>query len=216
MLDKNYSIRSPNSDTMDEYRHSLPERIDTYHENSIMCYTDGSSTEEGVGGGYLTTTKNITSEIIKENSFKLPDHCSVFQAEVMAIKEGATSMLDYRDKTITFWSDSLSALQALSNKLIKSSTVRSCHEVLTELATHNDVSLNWIAAHLGFWGNERADGLAKSGTTCDNTLNCYMPHTYIKSLINDKVDKLAEAEWDSLPHWHTKFVLGEKQKTTIY
>ena len=59
VLDKNYSIRSPNSDTMDEYRQSLPERIDTYHENSIICYTDGSSTEEGVGGGYLTTTKNI-------------------------------------------------------------------------------------------------------------------------------------------------------------
>ena len=72
VLDKNYSIRSPNSDTMDEYRRSLPERVDTYHENSIICYTDGSSTEEGVGGGYLTTTKNINSEIIKEYSFKLP------------------------------------------------------------------------------------------------------------------------------------------------
>ena len=215
VLDKNYSITYPDSDTMDEYRHSLLERVGTQCVNSILCYTDGSSTEEGVGGGYLTTTKNNESDIITECSFKLPDHCSVFQAEVMAIKEGATSMLELRNKTITFWSDSLSALKALSNKLIKSSTVISCHDALTKLATYNNVSLSWIAAHSDFWGNERADVLAKSGTTCDNTLYCNMPQTYIKTLINDKVDKLAEAEWNSLPHWHTNFVLGTKQKSTI-
>ena len=124
-------------------------------------------------------------------------------------------MIECRGKLIIFWTDSLSALQALSNKLIKSSTVKSCHGVLTELAAHNTVSLRWIAAHSGFWGNERADELAKIGTTCENLLSCHMPQTHIKTLINSKVDKLAKAEWDSHPHWHTNFVLGDKHKSTI-
>ena len=36
---------------------------------------------------------------------------------------------------------------------------------LDELAKHSTVHIKWIAAHVGHWGNERADEFAKIGTT---------------------------------------------------
>ena len=215
ILDRSYNVTIPDADSLGDYRQSLIFSVSDLQENSIVCYTDGSRTDAGVGGGFLTTTDNTSSSIISECSFRLQDYCSVFQAELIAIKEGATSLLQCRNKSITIWSDSLSALQALSSFIIKSKTVLGCHSVLSELALYNSVSLRWIAAHSGHWGNERADVLAKTGTSCDNLLGCLMPQSHIKRLINSKVDKLVQSEWDSDPHGHTGFVLGEKQKSTI-
>ena len=215
LLDRTYTISLPDSSNLDSYRNSLEERISLMSENDIFCYTDGSLTDKGVGGGFLTTTNNSPSSILTESSFKLNDYCSVFQAEIMALQEGANSLLNHCNKTVTFWSDSLSALQALSNKLIKSRTVLNCHRALSELAVHNQVYLRWIAAHSGHWGNERADMLAKTGTTCDRLLTSYMPQTFIKTAINTKVRELSKTKWDSNPHAHTKFVLGVKHEATI-
>ena len=55
------------------------------------------------------------------------------------------------------------------NILPQSKTVIRCHEALDELAKHNTVHIKWIATHVGHWGNERADELAKIGT---NTTKC--------------------------------------------
>ena len=87
----------------------------------------------------------------------------MFQAEVTAIKEVTTTLQHNRSKTIVIWTDSLSTLQALSSKLTRSKTVIHCHEALDELAKHNTVHIKWIAAHVGHWGNERADELVKIG-----------------------------------------------------
>ena len=89
----------------------------------------------------------------------------MFQAEVTAIREVTTTLQHNRSKTIVIWTDSLSTLQALSSKLTRRKTVIQGHEALDELAKHNTVHIKWIAAHVGHWGNKRADELAKIGTT---------------------------------------------------
>jgi len=48
--------------------------------DAICFYKDGSELEGQVGGGVYSEQLNI------RKSFRLPDHCSVFQAEVHAIK----------------------------------------------------------------------------------------------------------------------------------
>ena len=48
---------------------------------------------------------------------------------------------------------------------------------------HNTVHIKWIAAHVGHWGNERADELAKTGTTCTSLVKGYIPQSHIKALI---------------------------------
>jgi len=48
--------------------------------DAICFYTDGSKLEGHVGGGVHSEQLDI------RKSFRLPNHCSVFQAEVHAIK----------------------------------------------------------------------------------------------------------------------------------
>jgi len=54
--------------------------------DAICFYTDSSKLEGQVGGGVYS------EELDNRKSFKLPDHCSVFQAEVHATKEALTCL----------------------------------------------------------------------------------------------------------------------------
>ena len=216
-LDKNYNIVTPDQNQLTNYTTKLTDDISISNARGICCYTDGSLTEHGVGGGFLVTdnSSSETNNITKEFTFKLKDYCSVFQAEVTAIHEGARYLLMYTNKTITFWSDSLSALQALSNKIYRNKTIYNCHTALTELSQYNEVHLRWIKAHSGYWGNEKADELAKVGTSCDNILLSLMPIKYIKTEINKKVKAIDNDNWIRNAHEHTNMFMGPNSKKTM-
>ena len=72
--------------------------------HGICCFTDGSKTEHGTGGGFVIYA---TLETITEHSFKMKDYCTVFQAETAAIKHAAEELITFNNQQITFWSDSL-------------------------------------------------------------------------------------------------------------
>ena len=57
----------------------------------------------------------------------MKDFCTVFQAETAAIKLAAEELVTFNNQQIPFWSDSLSALQALSNKIHKNKSITDCH-----------------------------------------------------------------------------------------
>ena len=105
---------TPNDDDTTNYRKNLDKLIKESSDNTITCYTDGSRTDSGVGAGFLTTTNNSPHNIINYSAFKLPDFCSVFQAEVTAIREVTTTLQHNRSKTIFIWTDSLSSLYSTS------------------------------------------------------------------------------------------------------
>ena len=94
-------------------------------------------------------------------------------------------------------------------------TIVICHKTLNKLAYNNKVYLRWIAGHAGHWRDEKADPLAKAGTSCDNLLPSYMPPAYIKTEINNKVKVLDKAHWTSNKHKHTTFILGSKSENII-
>ena len=213
-IDKNFTITFPVQDDIPNYRNLLKTSTTIKPPNSIDCYTDGSKTGDGVGGGFFTIY-NDNNEHTNSYMFKLPDYCSVFQAELTALAEGAKSLLDYNNRNITFWTDSLSSLHALKSKLINSKTVTSCHDILSKLAANNTVHIKWVAAHSGHWGNEQADNLAKQGTTSQNHKDGHIPHSLIKQKINEKVNEMNKGIWDSLPHKHTQLILGHKSKEII-
>ena len=120
----------------------------------------------------------------------MKDFCSVFQAETAAINCAATNIKTHKNRHITIWSDSLSALKALSNKILKQKSIADCHDTLTQLSENNDVHLRWIKAHIGHHDNEKADILAKAGTTASNQIDCFVPVKHIKNLINNKVQNI--------------------------
>ena len=147
----------------------------------------------------------------------MKDYCTVFQAETAAIKHAAEELITFNNQQITFWSDSLSALQALSNKIHNNKSINDCHKALTKLADENTVHLKWIKAHTGHWGNEKADELAKAGTVSSNLVCSLVPLNHIKNMINDKVNSLTQAHkrWNTNRHAHTDLILGNHHKKTL-
>ena len=200
VLDRKYTITKPLEDEITQYRENLQLEIEEASKTGISLYTDGSRTDQGVGAGFIITPDNTS------NSYKLNNNSSVFIAELIAITEGTKQLLNKENSTITIWTDSLSALQALEGRIYRSHSVKNCHNILDRLATNNQVELKWIAAHVGHWGNEQADIKAKEGTGCDNLLNSLVPYKYIKQTINKQTKKLATARWKANPHKHTELM----------
>ena len=200
ILDHSYTITYPIASLTEEYKNTLNSDIIEASTHGICCFTDGSKTEHGTGGGFVIS--DTSTETTTEHSFKMKDYCTVFQAETADIKHAAEELITFKNQQITFWSDSLSALQALSNKTHNNKSITDCHEALTKLADENTVKLKWIKAHTGHWGNEKADELAKAGTVSSNLVCSLVPLNHIKNMINDKVNNLTQTRWNSNRHLH--------------
>ncbi|MCP4458360.1 MAG: reverse transcriptase-like protein [Cytophagales bacterium] len=214
-LESKFTIENPIND-LEEYRKTLDNIIRDTPNKTITCYTDGSRTDSGSGAGYIITTDN-NNLTIKESHFKLPDYSTVFQAELIAIKEACNYLTSQnnKDKDIIIWTDSLSSIQALANITSRSITVNDCYNALQNIATHNNVTIKWVAAHTGIWGNEKADSLAKAGTTSTSLIKCPIPQSHIKTLIDNKVKNLNNNLWKTNGHSHTDMALGNKHKNII-
>ena len=136
-------------------------------KNLVRCYTDGSKFNGRVGAGfYIENPDNLP---IKQASFYLGKHSTVFQAEVFAISQVAKNlcMEEMQNQDIVVLVDSQSAINAIQSNIVKSHTVLNCIENLNELGKLNHISIAWTPAHTGIHGNEMADDLAKSGSRMD-------------------------------------------------
>ena len=177
------------------------------HLTQYNIFTDGSRIGNCTGAGFAIYKGK--REILAK-SHKLPDHATVFQAEITAIRLATRALLDEqpRDlKYVKFFVDSRSALQALENPKVTSRAVADTIQTLNLLGrTTRSTTLNWIPAHRGLFGNERADSLAKLGTISpDQPLWIGKPPACIKSEIKNIVTRTWTAEWTSNPQaTHTK------------
>jgi len=100
-----------------------------------------------------------------------PD-CTVFQAEIYAVKKAAEWMVNvatFSNIIIRFFIDSQAVICALMSNSTTSQLVFDTMALLNELGHDNTVSLNWVKAHVGHAGNEEADRLAKLGALTPDT-----------------------------------------------
>ncbi|GBN84700.1 hypothetical protein AVEN_33216-1 [Araneus ventricosus] len=96
---------------------------------------------------------------------RLPDHSSVFQAEVLGIKLALDYCKDIQHiKDIHIYSDSRAALQSLADPINHNSLVQKTKQAFLRTRERLSIKLHWIKAHIGYQGNERADQLAKEAT----------------------------------------------------
>ena len=170
-IDRNFSVNTQ------------PDDSDVISIGGESIYTDGSKINGQIGAGYVHITES--QEISR--CWRMPDHCSVFQAEISAIHTAAEECRSTQ-ANIVFFSDSQSALGALTVHFPKSRTVSDCISSLNELGLHNTVSLRWVKAHCGIEGNEKADKLAKAGAHLADSeifLDTPLPYSLFKKQISN-------------------------------
>ena len=138
-------------------------------------------------------------KIIKENKFKLPDHCTVFQAEIFAINRITKYLLENAGcKFLKIFIDSQAAILALGNTQVSSSLVMETKTLLNQLSeVCKKVTLVWTRAHVGTEGNERADSLAKEGGKGNNISNVPAPVGILKAEIEEIINQEWNEEWMS-------------------
>ncbi len=153
-------------------------------KDKVYIYTDGSKTKDGVGYGYCIKE---TDKLI-QGSQRLKDENSVFQAELLAIRDAAEEASKrYKNSCIIIRSDSQSALMALkADKGNRNSVVQTVVK-LNKLANNNKVILEWVHSHKEDTpiGNEIADGLAKEATKLPEELEFLIPKSVIKNLVHE-------------------------------
>ena len=175
-------------------------------------YTDGSKQDGGVGSGFVIYNRNKPTF---ENFYKLPDHATVFQAEITAIEKAASTLVHNAPtdlKFVKFFIDSQAAILALANPTVTSKAVAAAMDALNELSALSlSVTLTWIPAHKGHEGNELADTLAKRGAASmdpEHATNVGVPAATTKREIKD----IAYAEWSK--EW--KATKGMNHAKTFY
>jgi ribonuclease HI len=124
---------------------------------------------------------------------------TVFQAEVYAIGSAAHYMSNHREileeiTEIDFVTDSKSALQAIDSITTSSKLVIDCMRELDRLQEVATIKIHWIKAHVGHEGNEKADQLAKHGTTKIN-YNTEPILPVSKTWVKNRIRQYLHQEW---------------------
>ena len=150
--------------------HSALETIDTYPSTWIHSYTDGSAFKGTINAGYGATI-NLPNGNKKEVFNSSGSFCSNYIAEQQAITATANHiniLFDTHEQAATnvvIFTDSLSTLQTLETGTDVTKDITNLVWAIHSLMSrhHIEVTLQWIPAHTGIPGNERADELAKRG-----------------------------------------------------
>ena len=137
-------------------KHRLLEYIRSQPDGNTY-YTVGSSDGTRVAAAVVHKKEEII--------IRLNDSASVLDAEMTAIRLALENARETRDK-ITIHTDSLTAVTTLRNRSMylrtTTSDIRDAASRLTQRPT-----INWIPAHTGISGNEKADQAAKRGLQLD-------------------------------------------------
>eukprot|EP00116_Pleurobrachia_bachei_P002029 sb/3462291/ len=164
---------------------------------AITIYTDGSKNEKGQTGiGAFTNSNRLTNQI--KISERLPDHNTVFQAEVTAIRRVAEELnnMEIRNQTIHIRSDSRASIKALDKHTADTKTIKQCNEELNKLAQHNQVT---IKSNTGRIAKENTFNqfLKKGGKTTQIITNEETWKTYRK---NTEIYKKSRKKFRNITH----------------
>jgi ribonuclease HI len=160
----------------------------------LAIYTDGSKMEGRVGFAFVTFYEE---EEICNEFYRLPDFCSVFQAELLAIRKALEYILVKELSPITLFSDSKSSIEAIRQRKPSNKIVSDIQGLFLQLQCNNQqIVIKWIKAHEGHFGNERADELAKNATQIDDILpHISAPPSFVTFELCKKFKELWNRYW---------------------
>ena len=134
---------------------------------SIRIFTDGSKIQDKVSAGFVIYGSDYYFSPLAEFSFRLPDHATVYQAELVAIRQALSFLKSnlnnfVENGRVLFHIDNQAAIRTSGNPKKDSSPIAFENHFLLEKMLGDRVSLNYVPAHCGHVGNERADFFSKT------------------------------------------------------
>ena len=89
-------------------------------------------------------------------------------------------------------------VKSLKSNLTTNNTFKDLKNALNECSTKTKIRVKRIKAHIGIEGNERANELAKFGTSIvpiSPSPHTYLPKTYIHNQIDNQIRTLWDTRW---------------------
>lgn len=174
-------------------------------EYTYEIYTDGSKSERGVGAGVAIFQSN---ELIQQLRFRLDNKCSNNQAEQLAIMKALDNIKRLRtigerpldERRIAIYTDSKITLDSLRNGSNHNNLIEGIRTNLR--LVENDrwlVDFGWVKAHVGNYGNELADRLAKQAASDVDLQICY--DKVPMSEVRNQLAVISKGKWES--EWST-------------
>ena len=169
------------------------------HVSRIEIYTDGSKTATGTGSGVaIFSVLNNEFNCFKRKINKL---CSVFTAELTAIKAGLQAIENTKNTSCTFYSDSKSSLLALNQFNPKLQILKEIHALIYKIIQNKTkLTFCWVPAHCDIRGNDLADREAK--LAANSTRACLQPISAsdMKPHIKNQIVYFWSEKWKSLQY----------------
>lgn len=179
-------------ENMGKFRFHLEEDRDA----RIRCYTDGSRLEDGRAGAAFVVYSG--TEEVGSGKFKLGGWSSIFQCELLAIREALEYLEDneYAFVECSLHTDSRSALLALQGMHKPTELQIDVWRRIRRLSDRIRLSFHWVKSHAGTEGNERADQLAKEAAEADvGAAYDAVPRALLKRRLREHTLGQWEARW---------------------
>lgn len=158
-------------------------------------FTDGSRINNSTASACIILNHTLMK--------KLPDHFSVFSAELHAISMSLSHIQQYTQHRYIIFTDSLSSLQAINSYYPQNPLVTNIQNQLHHLLLITDILFCWIPSHIGIAGNELADKAAKMALTtptADTPVSSSDLRQHVNALIINKWQKLWDQENNNKLH----------------
>ncbi|GBM02562.1 hypothetical protein AVEN_178493-1 [Araneus ventricosus] len=170
------------------------ELINNIPSQALVLYTDGSKSDSDrtASGVYAKAEDGLVFRC----RFRNPDNCSVFRSELLAIRETLNFALHFENSDIYILTDSKSSIEYLKNwSEIEEKTGQEVISKIATLSQKSRVCFQWIPSHVGVFGNEEADVLAKEGSVLPSATSSELFTSEIYSIHKAK----ANSAWKNPP-----------------
>ncbi|GBM59931.1 hypothetical protein AVEN_4002-1 [Araneus ventricosus] len=151
----------------------------------LMIFTEGSKMDRRFVCAFVVFYNKTELDYRK---FRLNESRTVFMAEVIAIQQAVQYVKANHLRQVNIISDSRSALMALS-------AVEEARDIINNIKEYKGkITLTWIRAHVGNFGNERADQLAKEATLISDETISFVPS---RNQVRNEGNKIIKGLWQN-------------------
>lgn len=154
-------------------------------ENFYQIYTDASFGPNNPNRGIGIYHRNTKEEV----ALRIEESISIKSAEIIGIFVALTQAIKMKQNKICLFSDSMSSLKSISCS-IEGNNQKYYENLIISLAYLNpdkEIILCWVPAHVGLYGNEMADKIAKRAVITGYSYNIKLEPKEIIKVILEKI-----------------------------